>query len=405
MKVLQINATYASGSTGTIVQDLQQCCHNSGIDCYVAYAQSHLPPSQIQNGYKIGNIFSNKLHALLARVNGQQAYFSYFPTIALLRYIRQLKPDVIHLHNLHSNYINLNMLLRFLAHHNIATVVTLHDCWFYTGGCFHYTNAHCNKWQSKCGNCPKKHQDTPAYLFDLSSKILKDRYKYFSAIQNPTIVGVSEWITKECQKSVFKGKHCITIYNGIDTDVFKPTPSNLREEYGLKDKYIILGPASKWLDPVNKEVFQTVTKSLDNDTVLFLFGCNQHIPVLPTNVKTIGFTRNKKELAMIYSMADVFVNCTREDTLPTINLEAQACGTPIITFANTGATETVDIKYGIGIETGDEKTLVAAIKMLKKYSKASEETLQKWISENFERNKNYEKYIHLYNEIFYRKNG
>ena len=109
MKVLQINATYASGSTGTIVQDLQQCCHNSGIDCYVAYAQSHLPPSQIQNGYKIGNIFSNKLHALLARVNGQQAYFSYFPTIALLRYIRQLKPDVIHLHNLHSNYINLNM--------------------------------------------------------------------------------------------------------------------------------------------------------------------------------------------------------------------------------------------------------------------------------------------------------
>lgn len=399
MTVLQINATYASGSTGTIVQDLQQCCHNNGIDCYVAYAQSHLPSSQIQNGYKIGNIFSNKLHALLARVNGQQAYFSYFPTMALLRYIRQLKPDVIHLHNLHSNYINLNMLLRFLARHNIATVVTLHDCWFYTGGCFHYTNVHCNKWQSKCGNCPKKRQDTPAYLFDLSSKILKDRYKYFSAIQNLTIVGVSEWITKECQKSVFKGKHCITIYNGIDTDVFKPTPSNLREEYGLKDKFVILGPASKWLDSVNKEVLQTVTENLDTDTVLLLFGCNQNIPNLPPNVKTIGFTRNKKELAIIYSMADVFVNCTREESLSCINLEAQACGTPVITFSNTGVSETVDGINSIRVANGNGEALSIALEERRKRSLISKDKLLKWVDEKFEEKVTYRKYIHLYQQI------
>ena len=402
MKVLQINATYANGSIGTIVQDIQQCCEEQGIECHVAYAISRIPKGQIKNGYKIGNVVSNKLHALLARFCGQQAYFSYLPTLAFLRYISRLKPNVVHLHNLHSNYINLNMLLNYLAKHNIPTVVTLHDCWFYTGGCFHYTNAGCDKWQHNCGHCPKQKQDTPAYLFDLSSKILKDRYKYFGAIQNLTVVGVSEWITKECQKSVFKGKHCITIYNGIDTNIFKPTPSNLREEYGLKDKFVILGPASKWLSPVNKEVFQTVSENLDNDTILLLFGCNQNIPTLPPNVKTIGFTRSKKELAMIYSMADVFVNCTREDTLPTINLEAQACGIPVVTFANTGATESVDGTNSIKVETGDIIALLTEIKSLRKNPAISKDKLLIWINEGFEKHKNYKKYIHLYSSFTHR---
>lgn len=400
MKVLQINATYANGSTGTIVQDIQQSCEEHGIECHVAYAISRIPKGQIKNGYKIGNFVSNKLHALLARICGQQAYFSYLPTLAFLHYMSHLKPDVVHLHNLHSNYINLNMLLRYLANHDIPTVVTLHDCWFYTGGCFHYTNIGCDKWQHDCGHCPKKKQDTPAYLCDKSANILRDRYRYFSKIKHLAVVGVSKWITEECQKSVFKNVPCHTIYNGIDTNVFKPSSSNLRERYGLLDKFVILGPASKWLSEVNKEVFKVVVDNLDKDSVLVLFGHTGEKKQISPNVITIGYTSSKEELAQLYSMADIFVNCTREESLSCINLEAQACGTPVITFSNTGVSETIINGYGINIPTGDTNSLLAAINKVRLEREIIDsKTLAVRVKRVFEKKVIYKEYISLYQKL------
>ena len=396
MKVLQINATYANGSTGTIVQDIQQCCEEHGIECHVAYAMSRLPKERIKNGYKIGNVLSNKLHAAFSRLCGQQGYFSYLPTLAFLNYISRLKPDVVHLHNLHSNYINLNMLLGYIAKHDIPTIVTLHDCWFYTGGCFHYTNAGCSKWQHGCGNCPKKKQDTPAYLCDKSANILRDRYHYFSKIKHLTVVGVSKWITEECQKSVFKGVTCHTIYNGVDTDVFKPTPSDMRERYGLVGKFVILGPASKWLSKVNEEVLRTVTTGLGKDSVLVLFGHTEENASLPPNVITIGYTSSKEELAQIYSMANVFVNCTREESLSCINLEAQACGTPVITFSNTGVSETIIDGYGMRVSTGDANAMLNAITRLKSEKCVNNSDLVVRIRKEFDFSVVYNEYVSLY---------
>jgi len=391
MKVLQINATYANGSTGTIVQDLQQCCEENGIECHVAYAISRIPQHEIKNGYKIGNIVSNKLHALLCRINGKQAYFSFLPTLKLLKYIDKIQPDVIHLHNLHSNYINLNMLLRYIAKHNIATVITMHDCWFFTGGCFHYTDMNCFKWQEQCGNCPKKKQDTPAYLYDKSHEILMDRYKYLNAIKNLTVVG---------KKSVFKNIHCMSIHNGIDTMVFKPTPSNIRKQYGLEDKFVLLGPVTKWLSTINKDVLKTFVAGFDSDMVLLLFGYDKRSIELPNNVKVIGYTSSKEELAKLYSMADVFVNCTREDSLPTINMEAQACGTPVISFANTGVTETVNKQYGECVKTGDVIALLTGIRKIKNDKQHNySEGLVKWILSEYKKEVNYKKYIELYKGI------
>ena len=400
MKVLQINATYGDGSTGTIVRDIQQCCENNGIECYVAYSISHMPKSQIKNGYKIGSIIDKKIHALLSRIYGMQGCFSFLSTLLFLKYVEILSPDIVQLHNLHSNYINVNMLLKYLAKHDIATVVTLHDCWFFTGGCFHYTNANCYRWQEKCGNCPKRFQDFPAYLGDKSDKILKDRYKYFDAIKNLTIVGVSNWITEECQKSVFKNRNCVTIYNGVDISIFKPTSSDLRKKYRIEDKFVILGPASKWLDPINKEVLFEISKGVDENSVLFLFGCKDRLKDLPSNVITMGFVSSKEQLAQVYSMADVFVNCTREDTLPTINLEAQSCGLPVITFDNTGAKETVDGKCGFTVATGNAEELLDIINLVKdKKIEISKDAVRLRIELIFQKNSNYIKYINLYKKI------
>ena len=397
MKILQINAVYGIGSTGIIVKDIHEMCLNKGIQSFVAYSSSNVCENKVKNGYKIGNTFGKKLHAFLCRINGMQGYFSRFSTKKLLNYIDTIKPDIVQLHNLHSNYINLNMLLKFLAKNDIKTIVTLHDCWFYTGGCFHYTAAGCDKWLKECGNCPKKKKDTPAFIFDRSAKILNDKKIYFGLIRDLTVVGVSDWITNEAVKTVFKGRKAVTIHNGIDTEFFKPTRSKLREEYGLNNKFVILGPASKWLSKVNEEVFGGFVSSLEEDEILMLLGCNEkQIKNLPQNVLGVPFIKDKYELRKIYSLADVFINPTREESLSLINVEAQSCGTPVITFDNTGVKETVDGINGFAVQNGSAQQLIAKKSYIKNIRNND---CRKYVLEKFNVMVNYQKYIQLFNDI------
>ena len=172
---MQINAVYGVGSTGIIVEDLHNLALENGIESYVSYSTTNRNPEEIKNGYVVGQTLGKKIHAVLSRVGGKQAYFSSLATKKLIKHIEKVKPDIIQFHNLHSNYVNLNMLLKYLSTTNIKVILTMHDCWFYTGGCFHYTANGCYKWLDACGNCPKKMQDTPAYLKDNSAKILSDR--------------------------------------------------------------------------------------------------------------------------------------------------------------------------------------------------------------------------------------
>jgi glycosyltransferase involved in cell wall biosynthesis len=398
MKALQINATYGIGSTGTIVKDLHELSMNQGIDSYVAYSLASVRPKNIKNGYKIGWAFGKKIHALFCRINGKQGYFSRCATKRLIKYITKINPDVVHLHNLHSNYINLNMLLQYLAIKDIKTIVTLHDCWFYTGGCFHYTAAGCDKWLKDCGNCPKKKLDTPALLFDCSAKILEDRKKYFSAIKDLTVVGVSDWITREATKTVFKNAKSLAIHNGIDTEIFKPTNSNFKEQYNIQNKFVVLGPASKWLSSVNLNIFQKFVATLTEDEKLVLLGCtNKQIKNLPTSVIGLPFIKDKSDLSKIYTAADVFVNPTREESLSLINVEAQACGTPVITFANTGVQETVDNEYSFAVQNDNLEAVIEKIKLVKSLNKSLvSSNLQNRIENEFNKDKNYQAYINLY---------
>ncbi len=402
MKVLQVNAVYGVGSTGIIVEDIHKLSLSKGIESFVAYSTSLYSPEDIINGYKIGKKSGKKFHGLLCRINGMQGYFSRFSTLKFIKYIKEIKPDIVQLHNLHSNYINLNMLLKFLAKANIKTIVTLHDCWFYTGGCFHYTAVGCDRWKSQCGNCPKKRKDTPAFLFDRSAKILSDRKKYFGAIKNLTVVGVSDWISDEAKKTFFKNSNVLTIHNGIDTEIFKYSPSDLKKEYGIEDKFVILAPASKWLMSANKGIFEKLVSNLDDTMVLLLLGCTENQKEnLPSNVFALPFIRDREELAKIYSMADAFVNCTKEESLSLLNVEPQACGTSVITFKNTGAKETVNNECSFSVSNDDIDDLLSKIRLIKEKGRTYFSTeCEKWVKNNFDKNKNYEKYITLLCEVY-----
>ena len=401
MKVMQINAVYGVGSTGVIVEDLHNLSFKNGIDSYVSYSTTNKNPDEIKNGYVIGDTFGKKIHALLSRIGGKQAYFSSFATKKLIKHIENVKPDIVHLHNLHSNYVNLNRLLDYLGEREIKTVVTLHDCWFYTGGCFHYTAVGCDKWQKSCGNCPKKNQDTPALLKDNSAKILADRKKYFGKMKNLTMTGVSGWMTDEGEKTVFKGKKTEVIYNGIDTEFFVPTPSDFRKKHKLEDKFLILALANKWFRPINKKTFDYVCENLPDDSVIVMLGCTEsQRQGLPANVLPLDFIKDRDELRKVYSACDVFANCTREESFSLVNVEAQSCGTPVVTYRNTGAQETVDNKCSFSIENGNEKEFFEAIMKIKELGKKElSNDCVKWVKENFDRDENYMKYIELYKAI------
>lgn len=407
MKVVQINAFYGDGSTGIIVKDLHSMSLENSIESYVVFSTSSYDFDKIVNPYIIGNSVSKKLHALFSRINGRQGYFSKNSTKKLLKYLDKIKPDIVHLHNLHANYVNLNMLLDYLSRNDISTVITLHDCWFFTGGCYHYTNQDCYKWQEKCGNCPKKHTDLKSHFLDKTAENLMDRKRRFDKVKDLTVVGVSNWISEEAQKSILKDKKHFVVYNGVDTELFVSTPSNMKEELGIRGKFAVLGLANKWLNPINKEAFDYVSQNLPNDCTFVLFGCTEEQKCkLPQSVIGLGYIKDKDTLRKLYSMADVLINCTREETLSLINVEPQSCGTPVITYRNTGAKETVDNLCSFSVETNDYKALFEKILEVKKNGKNSYgEKCREFVVKKFDKTINYEKYIELYRDIYQRKNG
>lgn len=403
MRVVQINAIFGRKSTGTIVREIQACCEQNSMDCYVAYSIADHSNSDVKNGYRIGNSLTAKWSAFVSRIIGRQAYVNRLTTWRFLHWLGKVKPDIVHLHNLHNNYICLNMLLRYLAKHDIATVITLHDCWYYTGGCMHYTSVGCDRWISGCGNCPIWKR-IPSWFCDATSAVLKDRSKYLNAIPRLTVVGASDWIANQVKMSCIKQKSITFIHNGFDLSIFKPLASNKRNELGIENRFVILGPANKWLSPINKQTLDYFIDRMTDDMRLVLFGNTSPSNINSNKVILLGYTHSRQEMAELYSMADVFVNCSREDTLSSINLECQACGTPVVTYDATGSRETVNEECGFAVKTADFSTLFERVSYIKQIGKQSlSQSCRDWIIANFDKHDNYQKYIDLYQSICKKK--
>ena len=396
MKILQINATLGYASTGIIAADIGALVEAKGGEAFYACQTCQNPP---KNSLRIGNSTDWKLHALFCRIFGKQAYFSVGATKKLLKYISSVKPDIVHLHNLHSNYVNINMLFKYLAKKDIATVITMHDCWFFTGKCFHYADIGCDKFKTGCGACPKKYAPPKSLFFDTSASVLKTKIRLIKSVPRLVLVGCSKWICKEAEKSLLKD--CLTehIYNGIDTDIFyKKDVSDLRASLCKKDELLVMGMANKWLLPANIGITEKV--SALPKTKLMLVGCTpgqiSYINKKYQNVLAVGFIKSREALANYYSAADVFVNLTYADTLPTVNMESICCGTPVITYNSCGSPELVDANTGIVVEKGCESALVDAIK---NFNAADFTNCDKTGKEKYDKHSNYNKYIELYKKI------
>lgn len=395
MRVLQINANYGFGSTGLIMKDIGQALSKSGHDAYFAYQNTN---QEIKNGYRIGNVFDWKCHAIACRVFGKQGYYSKKATVKLLNHIKEINPDVVHLHNLHSNYVNINMLLEYLAINDIATVITMHDCWYFTGKCFHYVDSKCDRFQYGCGQCKKKNAPPISIFFDCSKKVLQDKKRFLMSIPRLKIVGCSQWICNEAKKSILKKRDICCIYNGVDTAIFCRDQNELRQKLKLENEFVVMGMANKWLLPENIIMVEKVS-SLP-DVRLLIVGCNKKqikmLSKISTDIISVGYIKERKKLAEFYNSADVFVNLTHADTLPTVNMESICCGTPVITYDSCGSPELVDDESGVIVKEYDEEGIINAILKMQNQSYK-----MRWKNniEKFDKNYCYEKYVDLYSTM------
>lgn len=402
MKVLQINAVYEYSSTGRNVKETHEFLQSSGIESYVAAPSLY---GLRDNSYKIGSRAAMKIHGLLSRISGLQGYFSFLPTAGLIKYIKNIKPDIVHLHNVHGNYLNLGMLLKYLAKSDAAVVITLHDTWFYTGKCCHYTEDGCYKWKERCGKCPAKKKYNKSWFFDFSGKMQRDKKSWFGSIKRLAVAGVSNWISSEAKKSTVLRSAAIheTIYNWIDLSVFKPRDTkNLRKRLDIGNKYVILGISQLWSVQKGLDIFIRLSEMLPDDCVIVMLGRADNVPNLNEKIKFAGTVNDTETLADYYSMADVFVNPSKQESFGKTTAEALACGTPAVGFNATATPELIgfDGKCGAVVyEHTPEKYLEAILDIKEKTKAKFSENCRAKAESCFDKEKNLKKYTELYKKL------
>jgi len=364
LKVLQINTVCGVGSVGRIVRQIHEALREKGHESYIAYGRK---PLGCDGAIRIGEDLDVYFHVFLTRVFDLHGFGSKKATKKFLKIVEEINPDIIHLHNIHGYYLNIEVLFDFLKSFDKPVVWTLHDCWAFTGHCSHFTYAKCERWKTGCYSCPEKKSYPRSVIFDNSKSNYARKKKAFTGAKNMTLVTPSQWLAGLVKESFLRDYPVQVIPNGIDTEVFKPTPSDFKKRYGLDGKFLILGVANVWGKRKGFDYFLDLSKYLSDDEIIVLVGLSdERIKNLPNNIIGIKRTNSAKELAEIYTAADVFFNPTLEDNYPTVNLEAQACGTYVITFDSGGAKETIISKEsGVAIKPCNAEDIMNLIRVLR----------------------------------------
>lgn len=360
MKVVQINTVCDSDSTGKICAGISCLLNLSGIDNYIIYTSGY---SSLPQGIRCAEKFP-KFQALRSRILGNYGFNAKNATKCIITELSRIDPDIVLLHNIHSHNVHLGELFAYLKAKQIKVLWTFHDCWAFTGYCPYFDMVECDHWQTGCHDCPQ--WTRYSWFVDRSSDIYKKKKVLFTGL-DLTIITPSRWLADNVKRSFLKNYPVRVIHNGIDLDVFQPKASCFREKYNIaQNKFVLLGVASKWVARKGLDVFIKLAKELNSEIFqIVLVGTDSNVDrELPDNVISIHRTENQNELAEVYSSADLFVNPTMEENFPTVNIEAIACGTPVLTYKTGGSSEMLDQKTGVVVERNDTVALLEAIERI-----------------------------------------
>lgn len=396
MKILQINCVAGIRSTGRICSDIADILRENGHECKIAYGRLNTPEKYREISFKTESTLGVLFHIFGSLILDNAGFASKRATKKLIKQIEEYNPDLIHLHNIHGYYLNIEMLFAYLKRANKPIVWTLHDCWSFTGHCAYFDSVSCEKWKTQCENCPAKREYPPSFVLDRSAWNYAKKKQLFTPIENMTLVTPSKWLADLVKESFLKDKPVEVIPNGIDLTQFKPTEGDFRERYGLEGKKIVLGVASIWEKRKGLADFYRLAELLDGEYQIVLVGLSkQQIKKLPANVIGITRTNSVRELAEIYTAADVFVNPSVQETQGLTTVEALACGTPVVVYDKTAVPEAVQgSDAGIIVKAGDVGAIVNAIKMM---NIGQEACLNR--AKSYEKHESFSQYLRLYESM------
>lgn len=365
MKILYVNTVCGIGSTGTIVTDLMELLRERGDSVKVAFGFGDAQNVQVDEAFKMTTPAGYYLHNALTRLTDKAGLYSRKETKALIRQIEEFDPDVIHLHNLHGYYLNYEVLFQYLAESKQKVIWTLHDCWPFTGHCTHFLTVGCDQWKHGCIRCKQLKEYPICYLWGNVRDNYIRKKAVFTGLSNITIVTPSDWLRELVEQSFLNRYAVKTITNGINTELYRPGNSDFRIRNRLMDQKILLGVASPWSRRKGLQDFIELARMLHEDQRIVLVGVSEaQTKALPERIIALPRIDEPRKLAEIYASADVFVNPTYEDNYPTVNLEAQACGTPVVSYDVGGCAQTIVNGFGTVVPCGDLQALWEQIQRL-----------------------------------------
>lgn len=396
MKILQINGVCGIKSTGRICTDLAEVLKENGHECLIAYGRETVPEKYNSLAFHIGTDNDVNFHGLKARLFDSAGFGSKKVTKRFIEKIREYDPDIIHLHNIHGYYINIEILFKYLKECGKPIVWTLHDCWAFTGHCSHFTSAECERWRTGCFNCPQKRAYPSSLFLDRSKQNWGRKRKTFTGLEKLVCVTPSEWLAGLVRQSFLGGYNVRAIPNGIDLDLFKPTESDFRKRYGLENKKIILGVATAWSESKGIHEFESLSMLLDDRFKIVLVGLKPEMISADAaeRVLCIPKTDSVVELAGIYTAADVFINAGKEETMGLTTVEAMACGTPVAVSNLTAVPEVVTADGGIVLKSLDPQEIANGINQVLSGSFNPRKN-----AERYEKKQQYLKYLDLYKQL------
>ena len=398
MKIVEINGTNYS-STGNIALNIAKKAREEGFEVYTCCKNS-LKSSQFRydNQIVIGSRYERLISEQLAQLSGLSGSFNWIGTKEFIKKLKEIRPDLVHLHIMHDSYVNLKMLFSYLSVNKIPVVWTFHDCWAFTGKCPYFDMDRCDKWKNGCYKCPQVNKYPESYFMDMTKYLWNKKNRMFNSIDNLTIVTPSKWLSNYARESFLNGHDIRVINNGINLDVFKPVKSDFRKKYGIEDKYLLLGVGYNWSPRKGLDSFIELSKRLDDRFRIVLVGTNDKIDeILPDNIISIHRTYNQAELVEIYSSCDLFVNPTMEENFPTVNIESIACGLPVITYNTGGSPEIIDETCGRVVEKGNIDKLYDGIMDI--YNNPFDKSACLKRSQLYNMNDKFAEYVELYKEI------
>jgi glycosyltransferase involved in cell wall biosynthesis len=404
-RLLQINPVVRENtSTGKIMRELGELAQAAGWESYIAYSRARdgVPPHNSRL-VPVGNKLDLLLHWLATRLFDAHGLASRRATKQLIRRIEQIDPDIVHIHNVHGYFLNYPLLCDFLARRGKPVIWTVHDCWLFTGHCYHYAAAGCDRWQSICHNCPQRGAFPKSWLLDRSERNFIRKRDALTAIPDFTLVTVSDWMRREVAKSFLKDVPCRVIHNGIDLHTFRPRPeTRVRSRYGIPTENYVLAVASLWLPQKGLPDLVRLASALPADECLVVVGRldEGQRAAFPDGVCFIPRTADADALAELYSGALALVNPTWQDNYPTVNLEAIACGTPVVTYRTGGSVESITDRTGFVVEQGDVAGLADALRQIRDRDKAVyARTCRSYALQHFDRKDCFQDYIRLYESL------